>query len=179
MGDTWITDMSHFDYKDEEAHELPKEAKKLAEYFGSIIEATVDRVSPFRKSTGLQCRRRPGRIPCSGVIHSELHPDETELRWWCPVCGDNGRISNWSGTRWDPLNRQNYLLQSGRLFETQTINDGTVDDEYKNIQGIIKWDEASDGELPQIMTKKKVYNWNELGRQLMIYEGMHIKITIG
>lgn len=34
MGDTWITDMSHFDYKDEEAHELPGEAIRLAEYFG-------------------------------------------------------------------------------------------------------------------------------------------------
>ena len=63
MGDTWITGMSHFDYKEEEAHELPGEAGRLAEYFGSIIEATVDRVSPFRKSTGLQCRRRTGRIP--------------------------------------------------------------------------------------------------------------------
>lgn len=40
MGDTWITNMSDFDYADEEAYRLPKEAIRLAEYFGSIIEGS-------------------------------------------------------------------------------------------------------------------------------------------
>ncbi len=106
MGDTWITDMSHFNYTDEEAYGLPKEAIRLAEYFGSIIDGTVGRVPTTKKYAGIQCRRRPGRIPCSGILCSELHQNGTELRWWYPVCGDNGRISNWRGTRWDPKEKE-------------------------------------------------------------------------
>ena len=99
MGDTWIIKMSHYDYPDDEAYGLTKKFKRFAEYFGSIIEGTVGRVPTTEKSAGIQCRRRPGRIRCSGVIRSELHPNGTELQWWCPVCGDNGRISDWIGTR--------------------------------------------------------------------------------
>ena len=40
MGDTWITDMSDFDYKEEEAHRVPGRAKKPAKYFASIILRT-------------------------------------------------------------------------------------------------------------------------------------------
>ena len=117
MGDTWITNMSDFDYADEEAYRLPKEAIRLAEYFGSIIEGTVGRVPAKKNYAGIRCRRRPGRIPCTGVIRSELHPNGTELNWWCPDCGDNGRISNWGGTRWDPKEKERLdPIQGTRLL---------------------------------------------------------------
>jgi hypothetical protein len=33
---------------------------------------------------------------------SYLSDDEDEsIHWYCPVCGDNGRISGWQNTRWD------------------------------------------------------------------------------
>jgi hypothetical protein len=41
MGDTWITDMSHFDYRDEEVDRIPKSALKLWRYFGEIVAVTV------------------------------------------------------------------------------------------------------------------------------------------
>ena len=84
MGDTWITDMAHFNYTDEETCRLPKEAIRLAEYFGSIIEGTVGRVPAKKNYAGIRCRRCTGRIPCTGVIRSELHTNGTELQWWCP-----------------------------------------------------------------------------------------------
>jgi len=183
MGDTWITDISDFDYTDEEAYRLPKEAIRLAEYFGSIIEGTVGRVPATEKSAGIRCRRRPGRIPCTGVIRSELHPNGTELQWWCPVCGDNGRISNWGGTRWDPKENEIHdPIQFRKLFEMaekKGTNDKNMDkDEYENIMGRIEWDDDFDGELPKIATKGKVYNWIELGKELMTYEGFSISIRI-
>ena len=58
MGDTWITDISDFDYADEEAYRLPKEDIRLAEYFGSIIEGTVGRVPAKKNYAGIRCRRR-------------------------------------------------------------------------------------------------------------------------
>ncbi|KKK57892.1 hypothetical protein LCGC14_3049910 [marine sediment metagenome] len=183
MGDTWITNMSDFDYPDEEAYRLPKEAIRLAEYFGSIIEGTVARVPAKNNYSGIKCRRRPGRIPCTGIICSELHPNGTELQWWCPVSDDNGRISNWGGTRWDPKGKEIYdPIQFRKLLkiaEKKEVDDkSAVKDEYENIQGTIEWDDTFDGELPEIVTKGKVYNWIELGKELMTYEGFRISITI-
>ncbi len=175
--------MSDFDYPDEEAYRLPKEAIRLAEYFGSIIEGTVARVPAKNNYSGIKCRRRPGRIPCTGIICSELHPNGTELQWWCPVCDDNGRISNWGGTRWDPKGKEIYdPIQFRKLLkiaEKKEVDDkSAVKDEYENIQGTIEWDDTFDGELPEIVTKGKVYNWIELGKELMTYEGFRISIII-
>jgi hypothetical protein len=119
MGDTWIVKMSHYDYKEEEARNVPKAARRLAEYFASIIEGTVHRTSIDEPYSGVHCRRRPRKRACDGLIRSESSPEGTELYWWCPVCGDNGRISNWVGTRRDPAKRRKESLryQSGKLFE--------------------------------------------------------------
>jgi len=180
MGDTWIINMSHYDYKDEEAPDLPNAARRLAEYFASIVEGTVHRASIGEPYTGVRCRRRPQRRACGGVIRSELSPEGTELHWWCPVCGDNGRISNWVGTRWDPEKRRKESLryQSGKLFEKGPVaNDLDTDDEI-HIRGRIEWDEETKGELPRVATGQRVYSWLELGKELMTYEGFGINITI-
>jgi hypothetical protein len=180
MGDTWTKNMSQYDYKDEEAPDLPKAARKFAEYFASIIEGTVHRVSIGEPYSGVRCRRRPQKRACGGVIRSELSPEGTELHWWCPVCGDNGRISSWVGTRWDPEKRREESLryQSGKLFEMgPVVNDlDTVDEMH--IWGRIEWDEESEGELPRIATEQNKYSWLELGKELMTYEGFGISIKI-
>lgn len=80
MGYTWITDMSDFDYKEEEAHRVPRQAKKLVEYFASIIVRTIKRLPMDGRNTGIRCRRRPGRRPCMGAIESEMQPHGNELR---------------------------------------------------------------------------------------------------
>jgi hypothetical protein len=180
MGDTWIIDMSHFDYKNEEAQSLPKAARRLAEYFASIIEGTVHRASIGEPYSGVRCRRRPRRRACGGVIRSELSLEGAELHWWCPVCGDNGRISNWAGTRWDPAKRRKESLrhQSGKLFEKGPVPGDLDTDNGMRIRGRIEWDEESEGELPRIATGRRVYSWLELGKELMTYEGFDISIRI-
>jgi hypothetical protein len=131
VGNTWITDMSHFDYPEEEADRVPREAVRIATYFASIVEGTVGGPS-FGGSTGLRCRRRPGRVPCSGVIISELHPGGHELRWRCPECGDNGIISNWAGTRWDPA-RKAAKSRSGELFEPKPTAEAAEPSKHETI----------------------------------------------
>jgi len=140
MGDTWIINMSHYDYKDEEAPDLPKEAKKLAEYFASIIEGTVHRASIGEPYSGVRCRRRPQKRACGGVIRSESSLEGAELHWWCPVCGDNGRISNWVGTRWDPEKRREESLhyQSGKLFEKSPVANDLNSADEMHTQGRIE-----------------------------------------
>jgi hypothetical protein len=184
MGNTWVVDMSHWDYPDDEAHRFPARTLKFWGYFGSIVEATVGK-SPFRLSTGIRCRRRPGKIPCRGVIESELNPGGNELHWWCSVCGDSGRISNWAGTRWDTAKTDRAMpeISFARLIE-RTMPEKAIlqsDDKqtgYENIQGTIECDEESEGELPKIVTGDKEFKWAELGRELMTYEGFRITIKI-
>jgi len=56
MGNTWVTDISHFDYRDDQVHELPAKALNLWGYFGAIIETALSK-PPYSTSTGLPCRR--------------------------------------------------------------------------------------------------------------------------
>jgi hypothetical protein len=174
MADTWVIDMSHYDFPEEKASEIPRAAIRLAEYFASIVEATVYYASMVGGPIGVRCRRRPGRKSCPGVIHSELHPNRNELYWLCPVCGDNGRISNWKGTRWDPSRGK---IESRQFYEEKPVGKES-DEELENIEGTIKWDESLKVSLPKIITAKREYSWFELGRELMTYEGFQISIKI-
>ncbi len=173
MGDTWIIDLSHYDWSDENSHEIPREAVRLAEYFASIVDGAL-RNAPFGAGlTGIQCRRRPARKRCTGRIQVELSPRQNELHWWCPECGDRGRISNWEGTRWDPNHRGAFgpPRKSGSVIDT-------VDKEVETIRGSIEWDERIPTALPKIVSKTGIYTWDELGRKLMAYEGFRITITV-
>lgn len=105
MGDTWIIAMVHYNWTDAESERIPGPAKRLAQYMGSIVAASV---GPHRRAriTQVQCRRRPRRKRCEGRIVSAIVPDELRggdaIEWQCPVCGDNGLITEWQGTRWEP-----------------------------------------------------------------------------
>ena len=112
--------MSDLNYRDSDIHKVPVEARRIARYFGSIIAKSCNITPDMENCTGIQCRRRPGRKPCGGIIHSTLSADSEKIHWYCPKCGDNGYISNWKGTRWDP-NRG-----------------GTMNTEYENIKGKIE-----------------------------------------
>lgn len=102
VGDTWVTDIGHFlDGRGEFPHDLPGPALNLASHIADIILATTSRKTIIEKVvTDVKCRRRPGRKKCVGVIESLFEPD-LRIRWFCPVCGDNGYISGWRGTKWD------------------------------------------------------------------------------
>lgn len=182
MPDTWITKMSHYDYSDEVEHTLPREATRLATYLGSILYETLHRIPAMPTSTGIQCRRRPGHVRCSGYILSELSEDKQQIRWWCEECGDNGYISDWEGTRWDP--RKHYWA-SGRLFEAKPAAERNPEpqtgsqapDFHEVVNGTIECDRTNDGLYPRIVTPAKEYTWEELGRELMTFEGFRVLIT--
>ena len=178
MGNTWVINIRHYDYPEEEAARVSRQAVRIATYFASIVEGTVGGPE-FGGATGVRCRRRPGRVPCPGVIVSELHPGGHELRWWCPVCGDNGVISNWAGTRWGPA-RKAQRYRSGELFGRQPAMNVPEADVRETIQGTITWDEGAEDGLPKIvMAEGKEYRWAELGKELMIHEGWRIRIELG
>jgi hypothetical protein len=176
MGNTWIIDMSHWNYRDDEAYKYPAKTLKFWGYFGSIVAATVSK-PPSLLSTGVACRRRPRRLACTGVIESELIPPRDSLRWWCPICADNGQISNWEGTRWAPGSGPTLISfpKSGELYDKEPSSSLRILAPAV-IEGTIEWDEEQEGEFPKIVTPQKTFTWEELGRELMTYEGFRISI---
>ena len=101
MGNTWVTDLRHFiDENGGFPPGIPGPARKLAEYLASIVQVASAPVVPGEERVSIQCRRRPGRRRCPGVIRCGIQAD-TRVTWECPTCGDNGFIAHWQGTAWD------------------------------------------------------------------------------
>ncbi len=99
MADTWITDLAHFLDNGRIHPNLSGPARSLVNHLGAIVAAVTggDPEEPL----GVPCRRRPGRRPCPGEIDGFIDPESNKIHWLCPICGDNGSISNWEGMLWD------------------------------------------------------------------------------
>lgn len=53
-----------------------------------------------RCGTLIECKRRPGRRPCPGLLLVERSLDDS-LFAFCPECGaDEMMVHDWHGTRW-------------------------------------------------------------------------------
>lgn len=101
MADTWITDITHFLDEKGEMIKEPLEARRLAEYFAAIIVMASFFEPEYPPEYIVKCRRRPNRKPCLTEIAGWVDPETDDIIWICPVCQDNGIISNWRGTIWD------------------------------------------------------------------------------
>ena len=100
MANTWIIDLRHYLTPDGAIADFAGRAR--AEFFASIVvDATTANTDD---ALSVQCRRRPRHQRCAGIIVSYLCADKDEsIRWYCPVCDDDGSISGWQNTRWDRL----------------------------------------------------------------------------
>ena len=101
MGNTWVVSLKHFFDEDGDIAVPKGPARKLAEHMVAIVAmASRPELIPLPEYQ-VRCRRRPGRKPCTGLIEADFNPDDERIVWWCPVCDDNGYISNWKGSMWD------------------------------------------------------------------------------
>lgn len=108
MPNTWATDINHF--LNESGSIAPESgpARRLAEHIVAIIAELSAELAGIEGYEEVSCRRRPGRRPCTGTIASWIDPETGEICWQCPICEDNGFISNWEGTMWDLANEATY-----------------------------------------------------------------------
>jgi len=98
VGNTWIVDLRHYLTPTGAMADMPKPARRPAEYFASIVDATVTIDEP----PSVRCRRRPRHRRCSGILMSYPTADKQDAIFWhCPVCNDNGLIHGWQNTLWD------------------------------------------------------------------------------
>ncbi|MFW6105021.1 MAG: hypothetical protein ACOC7P_00400 [Chloroflexota bacterium] len=99
MGDTFVTDMTHFEGIPAGSSHEP--ARRMAEFFGAIVSTAS--VCPAGEviEAALPCRRRPGRVRCPGHLLIRRDAGSGVILWHCSRCDDQGQISNWEGTSWD------------------------------------------------------------------------------
>lgn len=108
----WKTDIRH--YLDDQGDIHPSVSRSsmiIAGYFGRIIGAATRQATFGPFCSGVKCRRRPHRMPCSGrieIIYVD-HLGDGSIFWRCPVCGDKGRIFGWIGSCWDEMQTGNNL----------------------------------------------------------------------
>ena len=100
MGDRWIVNMTHYLDPRGQPIEADTPARRLADYFGSIVSAVTPQEWGVPTDSGVACRRRPRRKPCPGRIFAVLYPESKEIHWHCPCCNDQGIISGWEKTPW-------------------------------------------------------------------------------
>lgn len=120
MGDTYVTDITHFEGLPPNLAKGP--AGRIARYFGSIVSAAsvIDR--GVWRDSAIRCRRRPGRKPCPGHIRIYRTGHSTPIEWHCSSCDDQGVISNWKESSWDlslSLSRQDSTGKSGEVVVSE------------------------------------------------------------
>ena len=101
LGDTWITDLTHFLDQGGQIAPADGPARRLAEHLTAIVAMTSHPEIIIPSEYRVRCRRRPGRKPCGGHIESDLDPDTEDIFWWCNKCDDKGYIRNWKRSMWD------------------------------------------------------------------------------
>ncbi len=89
----WITDARHF--------VGAPAARGIVRHVGAIIQAVTASREPLSRLLSVRCRRRPGRVPCVGLVAVTMDSPGSAIRWECVACGDYGEISHWQGTPWD------------------------------------------------------------------------------
>jgi len=99
---TLVADLRHYLDEDGTLPHLPPSVLNLALHQGAIVE-WMTMVLPGDEIvvTNVYCRRRPKRRRCRGQIHARFQGVDDAIAWACPVCGDNGVIYGWEGSRWD------------------------------------------------------------------------------
>lgn len=98
----WVTDLRHFlDERGQIAAALTGAGRSIAEHVARIVVMTSGAARGEAVETGVRCRRRPGRVPCTGTIRASLDGKSDDVCWNCPECADRGVVSGWRGTLWD------------------------------------------------------------------------------
>ncbi len=97
----YITDLQHFLTKDGRIAPTKGPAKKLAEFLTLVVALATAPSSSESPASLVACMGEPGKKRCGGSIRARVGSDTYAVHWRCPVCGNQGVISNWRGTLWD------------------------------------------------------------------------------
>ena len=94
----YISNMTHFlDESGSIPKEMPKQAREMAGFLAIVIDETTKKCPSTLTTTEIRCFEKG----CSGKIKTAIHKKPEEIFWYCPVCENEGVISEWQRTKWD------------------------------------------------------------------------------
>ncbi len=95
----YITKLTHFlDDDGNIPRDMPKEARELANFLALVVDSITGTSSLGDNDSRIRCFEKG----CEGTIKSEITID-TSVHWICPVCGNEGIISEWQATKWNNM----------------------------------------------------------------------------
>lgn len=101
MNQSFITNITHFlDEKGAMPEDIPKPARVLAEHLGAIIAAATRR-STSTLRTDVRCWGKLHKKRCPGLIEAGIKASDFHILWLCPVCKNEGVITDWIGSVFD------------------------------------------------------------------------------
>jgi len=106
----WSIDIQHWldDSRTGPGHpSLNSKIKKLSEII--TYATSIEAGAPIDSAP--VCWRRPKRRACAGRLEIAFDPEADEIRWRCPVCGDEGVVTGWRGLVWDMTDYRTDALQ--------------------------------------------------------------------
>jgi hypothetical protein len=74
-----------------------KKHENLQVFMALIVDTTTKNNPSSLTITEIRCFKKG----CHGLIKTAIRSDTEEIHWYCPVCENEGVISNWQGTKWD------------------------------------------------------------------------------
>lgn len=93
----YITNILHcLDNSGNIPKEMPAAARKLASFMALIIDETTRNHANGKPGEELRCFKKG----CRGNINGQISPEGT-IDWHCSACDNEGKISDWRGTKWD------------------------------------------------------------------------------
>ena len=93
--------LEHFFDEEGELIKTPRSTNLLGQFITSIIEESTKNLEDNLIITKINCRRRPKRKPCNGIIVSKYNYKTQSIDWTCSKCGDESSIYNWQYSEWD------------------------------------------------------------------------------
>jgi len=95
----WAIDIRHWLNDACDGPAIPRLKLKVAKMQEIIMYAT-SKLTGLKTSAAPRCWRRPQRKLCAGILEAQVVGHD-EIRWFCPVCGDEGVMRGWNGLIWD------------------------------------------------------------------------------
>jgi len=94
----YISNMTHFlDETGNIPTEMPVEAREMASFLALVIDVTTLSLATTLTTTEIRCFEKF----CDGNIKTKINNSTKEIHWYCPKCENEGKISDWQGTKWN------------------------------------------------------------------------------
>ncbi len=98
---TRYSDVTDFMNEKGELEDLNPSAARIVAFLRSVVGWVTTRQAVISERTNDTCLRITGRARCLGDADAFLLPEEKEIHYMCPECGDNGVIQGWESIGWD------------------------------------------------------------------------------